>query len=276
LLAVGIKGGSGIFIPLFTHTQTKQTNKYMKISKLFVTSAVAAAASLASLQAGVAPAPAPMAPAPSHSLLGDVTGELSAGYDSHYIFRGSNLGQDAVWTGLDLSVPLMEGVGLGLGAWYINPTDGGALNDDELDLYASLGTSLGMVDVSVGYTAYLYPEAGGDYTNEINVALGTELAGVAIGGLYAYDFDLENHYFELSLGYGVAITESISADASVRVGFIEEDYTHTTVSLGFPIALTGNATLTPYIAGVWPEEDSRISAGGEDEVFGGASLSVSF
>ena len=247
----------------------------MKISKLIVTSAVAAAASLVSLQAGVAPAPAPapVAAAPS-SLLGDVTGELSAGYDSHYIYRGSNLGEDAVWTGLDLSVPLMDGVGLGLGAWYINPTNTG-VSDDELDLYASVGTTLGVVDVSVGYTAYLYPENGGDDTHEINLALGTEIAGVAVGGLYAYDFDLETHYYEVSFGYGVTITDVISADASVRVGFLEDDYSHTTVSLGLPIALTGNATQTPYVAGVFPEEDIH---GGEvdDEIFGGASLSVSF
>ena len=245
----------------------------MKISKLIVTSAVAAAASLASLQAGVAPAPAPapVAAAPS-GILGDITGELSAGYDTHYIFRGVNLGEDAVWTGLDLSVPIADGIGLGLGAWYINPTSGGA-SDDELDLYASLGTTVGAFDVSVGYTAYLYPEVGNGDTHEANIALGTEIAGIAVGGLYAYDFELETHYFEASFGYGVTITDVISADAALSIGFNEDEYTHTTVSLGFPIALSGNATLTPYVAGVFSDEETSDT---DDEIFGGASLSVSF
>ncbi len=153
----------------------------MKISKVLLSFTVAAATGLASLQAGSAPAPAmsaPVAPAAtSHGLLGDVAGELSSGFDSHYIFRGANLGENAVWTGLNLAVPIADGLDLGLGAWYINPTEGGA--DDELDLFASLGTSFGGVDVSLGYTAYLYPEDNGDTTNEINVAAGTEVMGVS-------------------------------------------------------------------------------------------------
>lgn len=249
----------------------------MKISKVLLSFTVAAATGLASLQAGSAPAPAmsaPVAPAAtSHGLLGDVAGELSSGFDSHYIFRGANLGENAVWTGLNLAVPIADGLDLGLGAWYINPTEGGA--DDELDLFASLGTSFGGVDVSLGYTAYLYPEDNGDTTNEINVAAGTEVMGVSVGGQYAYDFDLETHYFEASAGYGVELTDIISADFSVALGFTEDNYSHTTVSLAFPIALADGATLTPYVAGVFPDEE--VHGGSvEDEIFGGASLSVSF
>ena len=59
------------------------------------------------------------------SLIDPITGELSAGYDSHYMFRGINLGQEAPWVGAEFYVPLAFPTGdytLTLGAWYVNPT----------------------------------------------------------------------------------------------------------------------------------------------------------
>lgn len=188
-------------------------------------------------------------------------------------------------------MPLTDGVGLGIGTWYVNPTEQSGDNDitDELDFYISLGTTIGAFDVAIGHTWYYYPESREgdiqDDTNELFVSLGTEVGGIAVGAVYAYDMDLETHYTEVSLGYGMAISDVVALEASVNVGFLDENYAHSTFSLGVPVALTGSATLTPYVAAVFPTDDRDIVTHapefadlyeGDDEVIGGVSLSVSF
>jgi len=205
-------------------------------------------------------------------LLGEVGGELSAGYDTHYFFRGADLGENAVWTGLDFAIPLTEALELGIGAWYINPTKDAF--DDELDLYASLGTSIGALDVAVGYTAYIYPEADGGDTNEVGISVGTSVGMFSVGAGYYYDFDLEASYYEGTIGVEVPLGDSLSAGLSATGGFVESDYAHTTVAVEFPISLSDSASLTPYVAGVFPGSD--VYGDADDEVFGGAAISVSF
>ena len=209
----------------------------------------------------------------AESLLGEVGAELSSGFDSHYIFRGADLGENAVWTALDMIVPLTGSVDLELGAWYVNPTHG-VVSGDELDLYANLSTSFGGIDVGIGYVAYLYPEADGGSTKEIGLGVGSEVLGFALDGVYHYDFDLETHYYAGSVGYEHMLTHYLSASVSVTVGFLEEDYSHTTVILQLPIALTDHATLTPYLAGVFSEATVNDKSRSDEEIFGGVSLRI--
>jgi len=230
----------------------------MKLKTLFISTIFAAVA------AGTASA---------DSLLGTVGGTLSTGYDTDYYFRGANLGGNPVWTGLDLEIPLTDnGVALGLGAWYINPTDG-FISQDELDLYASIAADLGAVSVGLSYTAYIYPNAGGD-TNELGLTVGTSLGPVDVGIGYHYDLDLETNYIEASVGTSYELTDSLSVSLGATVGFLEEDYAHTTVVASLPIVISDNAVLEPYIAGVFTGDDVFESS--DNEVFGGISLSVSF
>ena len=56
--------------------------------------------------------------------------------------------------GLDLNYELAEGLSLNGGAWYASWDAGGAA--DELDLYIGLTKTLGAVDLSVGYTYYIF------------------------------------------------------------------------------------------------------------------------
>ena len=183
----------------------------MNLRKLFVTSAVLSAAGLLTAQAGPAPmAPAPVpAPVGPSSLLGDVTGEVSVGVDTHYIFRGVNLGEDAYWSGVNFDIPLTEGVSFGFGSWYINPTDVGdtPVSDDELDLTAGISSSFGGLDVYLGYTAYLYPETSAGDTHEVGIAIGKDFGGFGVSGGYYYDWELESHYFEIGAAYGVEVTD---------------------------------------------------------------------
>lgn len=119
---------------------------------------------------GKAVAPMPPADMPMDNLLDPIETTLSSGFDSLYQFRGTNVGQNAIWTGLDMAMPLGLPVGnfvLNWGVWYINPTDAGQNVvargglDDEIDYYASIGTTVGAFDVSIGWTHYSFLDAAG-------------------------------------------------------------------------------------------------------------------
>ncbi len=212
------------------------------------------------------------------SLLDPMTGAVSVGYDSHYFFRGTNLGKNAPWGSLDLNVPVGD-FSLDLGAWYINPVDpdGAILSDDndELDLYASLGTTLGAFDVAVGYTAYIYPELSGGNTNEVGTSIGTAVGPVDLGFAYFYDWDLETHYFEWSGGTSLELSDRVALDLGVALAHFEDQYSHLLLTASLPIQLSDSAVFSPYIAGNIGGNDIK-GPGREDKVFGGASISVSF
>ena len=121
----------------------------------------------------------------------DLGAEVSVGYDTDYIFRGANLGQDLLWSDVNVSTSLSDGLGLNIGAWYANPTDAG---DDELDVYAGVSTDLGGMSLDVGTTYYYFPGATGDNTLEIGAALGTSVGAFDVSaGLY-HDIDTDNTY----------------------------------------------------------------------------------
>lgn len=212
------------------------------------------------------------------SLIDPIIGSVSLGYDSHYIFRGTNFGENAPWGSLDLSVPLGD-FSLDLGAWYLNPTDpaGAILSDDndELDLYISLGTSIGNFDVAVGYTAYIFPEFGNGTTNEGGVSIGTGIGPVDLGFSYFHDFDLETNYFEYSAGTSLELSDRMALDFGVALAHLGSSYSHVLVTASLPIQITDAAVFEPYVAGNITGSDI-VGPGRDDQLFGGASISISF
>lgn len=232
---------------------------------------------------GTVPPPPPI---DSGGIWDSVGATLSVGYDSDYIFRGVDLGDNYIWTQLDLSIPIGETVELGLGAWYTTPWNDNDF-DNELDLYASLGFDFGSWGLEVGYTHYHYPSSGnGTETNEIYISAGTTLWEIDLGLAYYYDWDLENHYIELTAATTFQLTDNISLDPSIGVSYIDLDvdssfdiddsgFNHFFARLDMPIQLTPSATLTPYIA-VTDALDWLDDAGGGDHFYGGVSLSVDF
>ena len=238
----------------------------MKIKQTLLTIGAALVFASTAIAGDVVLSPIPQAPT--------IDGLVTVGYDSQYVFRGVTQGQDAISTGVDLIVPVSDSLAVGVGVWYVNPVSGGIL-EDELDLYASVGTSLGQFAVEVGYTSYFYPTSSADQTSEVFIKGGTEVFGVEVGGLYAYDFDLETHYFEAIAGKSFDLTDTVGLDVQVNIGFNEDSYSHTTSSLTLPVALTDSATLSPYVAGIF-RDGSTHPAESSSELIGGVSLSVSF
>ena len=209
---------------------------------------------------------------------GDLGAEVSVGYDTDYIFRGANLGQDLLWSDVNVSTSLSDGLGLNIGAWYANPTDAG---DDELDIYAGVSTDLGGMSLDLGTTYYYYPGATGSNTLEFGAALGTSVGAFDVSlGVY-HDIDTENTYVELGAGTSFDLTDNISLDLGASIGNNQDEVvggqadglTAVTITVGAPIGLTDNASLTPYL-GINAGLDDNQDAG--DEIFSGISLSVGF
>lgn len=216
------------------------------------------------------------------SLIDPVTGAVTIGYDSAYIFRGANFGENAPWFALDLSVPLGENATLDGGVWYVNPTSGSDIlpdkgGNDELDLYLSVGSSFGPVDVAVGYTAYIFPESGGGIgENEAGISLSTAIAMFDANFGYYYNWDAPvANYYEFGLSTTYDVSDRVAFTLGFAVGFYESDYNATLVTLAMPVVISESTVLEAYIAGTFAGS-ANVYGDNDDEVFGGVSLSVAF
>jgi hypothetical protein len=222
----------------------------------------------------------------------DLGVSVTAGYNSHYIFRGINYGESQVTTQIDYDIP---GIPLAVGAWYGNPTraDGGHLDGheghrtgnnpghyDELDLYAKVSHSFGAVEAWLGYTAYLYPESGADGTNEVGTGAGGALGPIDLAlGVY-YDFDIGGWYMDLTAGHSFTLCDFASLDLSAGISYQIDyngdgsDWNNVLLIAAIPIKLSESATFSVYAAGTLSMD--AIDSHQDDEFFGGASLAVTF
>ena len=108
----------------------------------------------------------------------------------------------------------------------------------------------------------------------------------------AYDFRIEAEYFELGLNKSWTLCDSTSLDVAAAVGYGLNDYyssalsgddadgfTHILVTISLPIQVCETVTVTPYVAANF-SGDARTNGNsgsiGDDEVFGGVSIAVSF
>lgn len=250
------------------------------INKSFASLAMAsvAALSLSSAQAGDAKMPVtpPMVEPPVVEPL--FYGSVTVGYESTYLFRGVDFGENAPYGSIDLGMNIAPGVTFDVGAWYINPTE--ATFDDELDLYAWLNFSVGPASIGIGGTYYRFPEAGGDIW-EPGITVGFDLGyDISLGFGYYYDFDTEGHYLESSLSKEFKISDMLSFNIGGGISFADNYYgvssfNHAFVTAGPSIALSENASLDIYVGGNFPLEDLADS-GEDDDLHGGASVTVSF
>ncbi|MEM7144654.1 MAG: hypothetical protein AAF591_05935 [Verrucomicrobiota bacterium] len=215
---------------------------------------------------------------PDPSWANPISGQVAVGYDSTYMFRGANRGENAPWGQVDLLTVAGEFT-LNAGAWYVNPVSpaGAILDDanDELDLYFSATTTISFVDVWVGYTAYLYPEAGRGATNEVGIGWRSAIYFIDFGFSYFHDFNLETNYFEYFFGKNVDLNEWMVFNGGFVLGNEGTQNLHGVVTARLNVELTDAAALSAYIAYNFVDK-GREELGFQDRVFGGASLSVSF
>ena len=204
-------------------------------------------------------------------------GSITVGYESTYLFRGVDFGDNAPYGSLDLGMNVAPGVTLDVGAWYINPTE--ATFDDELDLYAWLNFAVGPASVGIGGTYYRFPEAGGDIW-EPGVTVGFDLGYFELGVGYYYDFATEGSYIETSASKSIKISDTLSINVGGGISYAVsyygiDSFNHAFVTAGPSITLTEHATLDIYVGGNFPLDDLS-DAGEDDDVHGGASITISF
>ena len=186
--------------------------------------------------------------ATSSTALADWSGNI--GWASEYHFRGIFQKNSSASAGLDY-----ESGGFYAGTWAADVDNGcdsetGECFDGlEVDLYFGYGTTVGDVDLSVGYTGYYYTGDFDDTYQEINLGAGFGAVSldVAVGkwdafdgpeedytyyaltyaaenGLYAtvagFAQDFDGEYLEL--GYGTTVTEA-EVDLGVALILANDD-----------------------------------------------------
>ena len=204
----------------------------------------------------------------------DIGAEVSVGYDTDYMFRGVNLGQDLLWSDVNVSTSLSDGLDLGVGAWYANVADDAG--NDELDIYAGLSTSMGDMSVDLGATYYYYPDpTAGEGTLEFGIGLGTSAGPIDLSlGLY-YDIDLEAAYYEVGAATSFDLTDTMAVDVGGAIGNADGDtLTALTFTIGVPITLSDSASLSPYVGVNIALDDYEDEFG--DDIYSGLSLTVGF
>lgn len=229
----------------------------------------------------------------------DIGGQISAGYMSDYIFKGSRLARDTVWT--DVNYTFDSIVPVTIGATYFNfiNTNNQFGNNgigDKLDLYvdAYLGSLAGF-DTTIGYTHFFFPETPfgsfGDISLRMRRSLG--FADLLLGTSYAVGGGNNiggGWYHNAGLERAFPITDATSLVLGVGIGYNDNYLTTSSgwanyyANASLPIELNCRATLTPYVgyngglvqSGGGVITDTLGSAGGGDVLHAGVSLTVSF
>jgi hypothetical protein len=211
---------------------------------------------------------------------------IHTGYSTDYIFRGLDLGEDLIETGLSVSTEV-AGFGVTAGAWYATFDDG---TDDleELDLFSEISKDLGFATAAVGHIYYHFPNAAGTSgsdTQEVYFSLAKDFSGVSTSLTYFWEIeDVDSGsdgYLEAGADFpSYELNSCMTLNTGATLGYLVEegDLAHLTAKVSIDYALTETATISPYIAHSWALSDSVTSfyETSENQFWGGVSLSVSF
>ena len=234
--------------------------------------------------------------------------DLSAGYDSEYIYRGLWFSNQNAWYNIGASKKLSDSTTLSTLAYYTSSNDRRSLYQ-ELDLGVALAYDAGFATLSAGYTyffffnGYLGGGLGQTYAQEVYVSAAKTVGPVNATATIAHDFYVDASYAELALDKSFGITESTSLVLAAKAGYSlggyytlfdgatglnvgsESVWTHVLLQASLPIAISKTATFTPYVAynisGAGREESNAAAeaanlGGEEDQFFFGASFKAVF
>lgn len=151
----------------------------------------------------------------SLSLLGV---SAAVGYESEYVFRGEKRSGHAIQPKVEFSYPLYA-LDLYAGAWYSSPIKGTSVGEmSELDAYVGAVYYYKDMRVDVGYIYYWYPDSASSLISgdmEVYGGISFDTASYMFGVnlspsfYYFYNWTLEQHVFEMSLGYAFPVGEWI-------------------------------------------------------------------
>jgi uncharacterized protein (TIGR02001 family) len=225
----------------------------------------------------------------------DLGYNLHAGYTSEYLFRGTNLGNDLVEAGFDVSADVGAGFTVSGGVWYANfDTDpnvpGLEANQNEIDFYAKVSKDLGFATASVGYIYYyndnsndLRDLVGGRLTDaqEVTFGLSREFYGVGVSLTYYWDIVTDNDgYAELAVSKSFELNSCLSISVGSALGYLAEEghLAHLTTKVALDYEFAEGAKLSPFVAGSVDLSGGHGNAYGaaKNELVGGAMIGVDF
>lgn len=229
----------------------------------------------------------------------EISTDFAVSYNTEYIFRGINVGDDLYTYGLDVAGSCDCGFDWSAGIWYAQFDLPGA--DEELDIYGEVSKDFGGFNVAVGFIRYIFPDGSDANNTEIYAGIGTEFYGLELGAKVFWNIDADNSsvfsngdlYYELSAAYGYDISDKLSASIGATVGFFDADgnpnlgngsdegsgFAQVTITAGLSYAVSENLSLNPYIAYSTAESEyvTSFNPGSEDNNFyGGISVGYSF
>lgn len=210
---------------------------------------------------------------------------LSLDLASAYVFRGATMNDGLV---LQPGLEASGAGGLTVGVWGNLDLDDydGALEKDEfseVDLYASYALPISLVDLSVGYTEYVYP-MGARADREASISLGKSAGPLDLAADFYYGVDggiRKAFYVELSAGSEFEIG-CLGIELGAMAAYRDPDkgdsgFSHWTATAGLSLGPVG-ASVT-YIGQI---DDKVLPDAGEDsvgydvDVVGMLSASASF
>jgi hypothetical protein len=222
---------------------------------------LAATASLSAFAGTSVPSkggPAILPPEESGALFDTLGATLEVGYDTRTYYRGLWFADNAVWTGLSLSVPLTEQLSLGFGALYLSTVETTATNGgnrapfgqgdfdfSELDLSTSLTYDAGFARFGLVYTHYEYfdgfrgtnsgalngaNEGNVNSADEVGITVAAAAGPVNLYAGYYYDLRIGGSYAEVGADLPIEITSWFSIVPAVKTGYGNDYYTNGVVA----------------------------------------------
>ena len=220
----------------------------------------------------------------------EIESEFNVGYNSKYVFRGVDLGDDAYQYGLDFAGTCDCGFDWSAGIWGISP-DGEDGNVDELDIYAAVSKDFGGLTASAGFIVYTYPNGG--IADDADAFIGLSGSGFGLDAGVTVFFGTDGQFQEQILvegnvGYTYEVSDTFSLSAAFVIGYVADDgqgvyaydegMAYYSATLSADIALSEDITLAPYVSYVDGNGGTMnyVDAAIEDGVIGGAKLTFSF
>lgn len=203
---------------------------------------------------------------------------------SAYVFRGTTFND-----GLVLQPGGEAAMGdITVGVWGNYDVDdyGGTIDDNklsEVDYYASYALPVDAVGLSVGYTAYNYPDSDADTDHEISMSAEIDaMLSPSLAVYYGVDGGIKKSvYVELGLGHEFEISEDLTAETTVAVGYLDPDsgdsgFSHANigVDLGYKIFHAGVTYVAQLDDKVLP--DVADGGGYDSKVYGTVGVGYEF
>lgn len=166
-------------------------------------------------------------------LLDEMSLSLTAAFESEYVFRGTELGDESFQPGIEAGVPLAVG-DLYAGVWTSQDISGTPSN--EIDIYAGYTVSLtDVLALDGGFTYYWYPDEGSTPNREREFYAGISADVPAQPALYLYyNLTYEQILLELNVSHTVALTERSALELYAYAGSANADDANSDQAPGKP------------------------------------------